>query len=285
MIKATADVAEFAALQGRPGVRQFVIVAVFRLETRRLGRTLLVREETGSTNDDAFDALTSGLPDGVTVVAGAQVRGRGRAGRAWTQVPGRGLAMSFALHPGCDARQAGTVPLAAGLAVARAAGALGVRAAIKWPNDVLAGGRKLAGVLCELRRAPAGGDAVVVGIGINVRHSAEEFPPELRSSATSLAIAGSDAAPEGVAATVLNAFEPLWDALQEGDRAAVLAAWSEHAAFWGEPVTVRTPSGPVTGVAQRLDEDGALVLRLESGAEATVLAGDLEPGATAGERA
>lgn len=249
-----------------------------RLTTRRLARTLLVRDETASTNDDAIEALAAGQPDGVTVVALAQVRGRGRAGRAWTQVPGRGLAMSFALRPGCGAQRAGLVPLAAGLAVARAAASLGVRAAIKWPNDVLVRGRKLAGVLCELRRAGADGDAVVVGTGVNVRHAAEDFPPELRASATSLAIEGANASLEDAAALVLNAFEPLWDELQEGDPAAVIAAWSALAAFWGEPVTVRTPSGPVSGVAQRLDEEGGLVLRLESGAETTVVAGDLEPG-------
>lgn len=251
------------------------------LATRRLGRTLLVRDETGSTNDDAFEALCAGLPDGVTVVAGEQLRGRGRAGREWVQAPGLGLAMSFALHPGCDARQAAATPLAAGLALARAATSLGARVALKWPNDVLANGRKLAGVLCELRRLPQGGEAVVVGVGVNVRHAEADFPAELRGTATSLALAGAEAGLEDVAARVLGEFEPLWDALQEGDRAAVLAAWSARAAFWGEPVTVRTPAGPVTGVAQRLDEDGGLVLRLESGAETTVVAGDLEPGSVA----
>lgn len=266
MAEATFDRARFAGV----------------LATRRLGRALIVRGETGSTNDDAFEALCAGMPDGVTVVADAQSRGRGRAGREWLHAPGLGLAMSFALHPGCDARQAGAVPLAAGLAVARAVGAFGARAALKWPNDVLAGGRKLAGVLCELRRAPAGGEIVVVGIGVNVRQAEADFPPALRGSATSLAMAGANAAVEDVAARVLSEFEPLWTELQEGDRAAVLRAWSERAAFWGEPVTVRTPAGPVGGVAQRLDADGALVLRLESGAETTVLAGDLEPGLPAG---
>lgn len=254
------------------------------LATRRLGRSLLVRERTGSTNDDAYEALCAGLPDGVTVVADVQERGRGRAGRAWSHAPGLGLAMSFALHPGCDARQAGVVPLAAGLALARAAAAQGVRAAIKWPNDVLAGGRKLAGVLCELRRWPGGGEVVVVGIGANVRHAAADFAPELRESATSLALAGADVPLEAFAARVLTEFEPLWAVVQEGDRAAVLAAWSERAAFWGEPVTVRTPAGPVTGVAQRLDPDGALVLRLESGVETTIVAGDLEAAAPPAER-
>jgi BirA family biotin operon repressor/biotin-[acetyl-CoA-carboxylase] ligase len=123
---------------------------------------------------------------------------------------------------------------------------------------------------------------VVVGVGVNVRQAEADFPPALRGSATSLAMAGANAAVEDVAARVLSEFEPLWTELQEGDRAAVLRGWSERAAFWGEPVTVRTPAGPVSGVAQRLDADGALVLRLESGAETTVLAGDLEPGLSAG---
>jgi BirA family biotin operon repressor/biotin-[acetyl-CoA-carboxylase] ligase len=252
-----------------------------RLATRSLGRALLVREETDSTNDDAYEALCGGQPDGVTVVAGEQRRGRGRDGRTWSQVSGRGLAMSFALHPGCDSRRAGLVPLAAGLAVARAAAAAGARPRIKWPNDVLVDGRKLAGVLCEIRRSPAGGEVVVVGIGVNVAHAPGDFPGEWRERSTSLAIVRAPRAIEDVAADVLNAFEPLWREVQEGDRAVVLDAWSELAAFWGEPVTVRTPAGSVAGVAQRLDEGGGLVLRLESGAEVTVLAGDLEAGAAA----
>jgi BirA family biotin operon repressor/biotin-[acetyl-CoA-carboxylase] ligase len=255
-----------------------------RLATRRLGRALIVRERTGSTNDDAFEAIGAGQPDGVAVVALAQERGRGRDGRGWAQVPGRGLAMSFALHPGCGPERAGLVPLAAGLAVARAASGLGARATIKWPNDVLVGGRKLAGVLCEMRRAPSGEDIVVVGTGVNVAHEMDDFPPELRETATSLALSGAPATLEDAAAAVLNAFEPLWTELQEGDPGAVLRAWSERAAFWGEPVSVRTPSGTVSGVAQRLDGNGGLVLRLESGAETTVLAGDVEPGAAVGRK-
>jgi len=247
------------------------------LGTRRLGRTLLVRESTGSTNDDAWDALAAGLGDGVVVVADRQTAGRGRAGRHWEHGEGLGLALSVALHLGCDVRQAGLIPLGAGLALAQAMSRLGAAPRLKWPNDVLIGGRKLAGVLCEVRRLPQGGDAVVIGVGVNVRHALADFAPELRATATSLRLAGVETTPEAVAAGFLEAFEPLWPELQEGDRAAVLGAWSSRAAYWGEPVTVRAPGGPVTGVAQRLDADGGLVLRLESGLEQVVLAGDLEP--------
>ena len=245
------------------------------LRTARFGRVLIARAETLSTNDDAWEALSGGLPDSVTVVADAQVRGRGRAGRVWTHAPGQGLALSVALHLGCDVRQAGVVPLVAGLALAEAASRLGASVRLKWPNDVLADGRKLAGVLCELRQPAAGGEAVVIGVGVNVRQEAGDFPAELRGTASSLAMLGIDAAPEDVAAEFLNALEPRWTQLQEGDRAALLGAWSERAAFWGEPVTVNAPDGVIIGVAQRLDDDGALVLRLESGIERRVVAGDL----------
>ncbi len=248
------------------------------LTTRQLGRTLLVRESAVSTNDEAWDAWGAGLGDGVTVIADVQSGGRGRAGRSWTHAPGLGLAMSVALHLGCDVRQAGILPLAVGLAIARACERLGVSARLKWPNDVLVSGRKIAGVLCEMRRDPRGGEVVVIGIGFDVRHRREDFPPELREIATSLAIEGTDVTLEVAAATILAALEPLWAEVQEGDRAAVLAAWSEAAAFWGEPVTVRTPAGETTGVAQRLDADGALVLRMDSGVETTIVAGDLETG-------
>ncbi len=254
---------------------------VDRLATRDFGFLTFALPEVESTNDEAIESFEDDLPHGVTIVAGAQTRGRGRSGRSWSQVPGAGLAMSFAFHARGAAGSLALVPLAAGLAVARAAGVFGVRASLKWPNDVLVGGRKLAGVLCEMRRG-ASGEVVVVGVGMNVRHAAADFPAELRETATSLAIAGADVALEDAAAEVLNAFEPLWEALQRGERAAVLDAWSERAAFWGEPVTVRTPAGPVTGVAQRLDPGGGLVLRLEGGAETTVLAGDVEPGVPVG---
>lgn len=252
-----------------------------RLATRRLGRALIARAETASTNDDVWDALAQGLPDGVTVVADAQTMGRGRLGRTWAHAPGLGLAMSVGLHLGCDRRPQGATALVAGLAVAEGLVSLGVRASLKWPNDVLLGGRKLAGVLCESRALPRG-DAVVVGIGLNVHQAESDFPSELRESAASLRRAGHDATIEDVAAAILNVLEPRWDALQEGDRAAVLAAWSAHSDMFGRPVTVRGAHGMVEGVARGLDADGGLVVRLESGVETVVVAGDVEPHAADG---
>jgi BirA family transcriptional regulator, biotin operon repressor / biotin---[acetyl-CoA-carboxylase] ligase len=246
------------------------------LATRHLGRTLIARSETASTNDLAWEAIAAGTADGTAVVADAQTQGRGREGRAWQMAPGKGLALSLVLHQGCDRRQAGILPLLAGLALARALEDLGVEATLKWPNDLLARGRKLSGILCESRRHPSGSDAAVVGVGVNVTQQRGDFPDELARFATSLAMEGCRTTREAVAAGFLNLLEPLWVELQEDGRDSVLEAWKRRAGFWGEVVTVRTPAGPVTGVARDLSADGGLVLRLESGGEVVALAGDLE---------
>jgi BirA family biotin operon repressor/biotin-[acetyl-CoA-carboxylase] ligase len=246
-----------------------------RLRTRRLGRTLIARAEAGSTNDVAWEALAQGAGEGVTVIADRQTLGRGREGRRWHQAPGRGLAMSVGLLRGCGPAAAGILPLGVGLALSRALERLGVATRLKWPNDLLAGVRKISGILCESRRVPLG-DAVVIGVGVNVAEQLDDFPAELRPSATSLAMEGCRVSREVVAAEVLNELEPLWRALEEGGEASILAAWRARAAFWGQPVTVRTPSGPLQGIARDLDASGGLILRLEGGREVTALAGDLE---------
>lgn len=251
------------------------------LATRRLGRTLLVRDTVASTNDAAWDALAGGAPDGAVVVAGAQTAGRGRAGRAWHHVPGRGLALSVLLHQGCDRRQVAMLPLVAGLALAVALERLGARPRLKWPNDVLLGGRKAAGLLAESRTTAAGTPAAVLGAGVNVSHAAADFPAELRARATSLAIEGVRAGRERVAAEFLNALEPRWDALQEGGREALLRGWSERCDAWDAPVVVRAPGGDVRGIARGLDPDGGLRIERADGTTVTVLAGDVGPDAGA----
>jgi BirA family biotin operon repressor/biotin-[acetyl-CoA-carboxylase] ligase len=246
------------------------------LRTRRLGHVLFARAEVDSTNDVAWELAQRGADDGTCVVAEVQIRGRGRHGRSWHTAPGHGLALSLLLHPGGDRAVLATVPLVAGLGLARALEGMGVAARLKWPNDLLVGGRKISGVLVESRRDADGADVVVMGVGVNVTQRLEDFPLELQGSATSLAREGVEATREQVAAGFLNALEPLWDEHQEGDPARTLEAWRRRAEFWGRPVSVTTPSGPVVGVARDLDERGGLVIEPQDGAAVTVYAGDLQ---------
>jgi BirA family biotin operon repressor/biotin-[acetyl-CoA-carboxylase] ligase len=252
-----------------------------RLRTDRLGRVLLAHAEVESTNDAAWESLAGGRPDGAVIVADVQRRGRGRAGRTWHTSPGRGLALSVLLRAEGAPRAPGLLPLAAGLALARGLEVLGARAALKWPNDLLIAGRKVAGILCE-SRGPA---ATVVGVGVNVAQSPADFPPEIALSATSLAMEGCSASREVVAAEFLNALEPLRAELLAGAGERVLEAWRARAGFWGRPVRVRTPGGPARGVARGVTSDGALLLEREDGGTIAVLAGDLETeGVEEGER-
>jgi BirA family biotin operon repressor/biotin-[acetyl-CoA-carboxylase] ligase len=245
------------------------------LTTRVLGRALILRDEAGSTNDVTWEAMTADGADGTTVIAERQPAGRGRAGRRWHLTPHRGLALSVALSSRGDRRETALLPLAAGLALAEALESLGADPELKWPNDVLIRGRKLAGILTESRRLPGRGDTVVVGVGVNVLDTREDLPLELREHTTSLAIEGVRTTREAVAAAFLDAFERRCDGLATGAREALLVAWSSRSRVWGRPVVVHAPTAIIRGVAIRLDPDGGLVVRDADGAETVVLAGDV----------
>ena len=245
------------------------------LSTRWLGRELIARHAVESTNDVVWDALAAGAPDGVVAVADLQTRGRGREGRLWHTPAGLGLAMSMLLRPGCERHTRTVLPLAAGLALARALEAAGADGRLKWPNDVLLGGRKVSGILCESRRGPDGDDAIVVGIGVNVLQRGSDFPDDLRPIATSLAIEGVSTDRETLAAGFLNGFEPLWTELDEAGPAGIIEAWRRRATFWGLTLTVRTPAGEVSGTARTLGEDGSLELVGADGAPMRIVAGDV----------
>jgi BirA family biotin operon repressor/biotin-[acetyl-CoA-carboxylase] ligase len=273
-----------------------------RLDTRRLGRRLSALAEHASTNDAAWEALAAGAPDGFVAVADTQTRGRGRMGRSWHMAAGKGLALSLLLRHGCDTRSLGVLPLLSGLALAVGFERLGLRAELKWPNDLLIHGRKVAGILCESRgteacvgeqaaaskgaaekhspggRAEAGADrrAAVVGIGVNVSQSSEDFLPTLRSTATSLALEGLAVEREAVAAEFINAFEPLWNECGALGADPLLARWRERASFWGQTVCVQTAAGELIGVARTLDHQGRLVVEQPSGERVSILAGDLD---------
>jgi BirA family transcriptional regulator, biotin operon repressor / biotin---[acetyl-CoA-carboxylase] ligase len=147
--------------------------------------------EAGSTNDVARDWALAGAPAGAVVVAARQIRGRGRRERVWDSPAGTGLYASFILRPGGHARQAPHLAILGGMAAYRALGEAGVQhLRVKWPNDILARDRKICGVLVEPRIGAEHIEFAVVGIGINVRHQPEDFPPDLRGRATSCLLEG-----------------------------------------------------------------------------------------------
>jgi BirA family biotin operon repressor/biotin-[acetyl-CoA-carboxylase] ligase len=199
---------------------------------------------TDSTNERAKQLAAAGAPHGTLVTAHEQTAGRGRQGRVWTAPPRSAVLMSVVLRE-LDER----LPLTAAVAVCDA---LPAGAAIKWPNDVWIGGRKVAGILVEGR--PQDGWAVV-GIGVNV--TTPDFPPELAETATSLRLAGIQDDPESVLASVLRSLDEWLGA----PPARVLDAWRERDALKGQ--RVRWSGGE--GVADGIDDSGALVVETPDG--------------------
>jgi len=152
---------------------------------------LVVLAETASSNDVAREVAEQGAPHGTAVLAEWQSAGRGRRGRSWIGRPGESLLASLVLRPSPGRSVSGALPLRVGLAAADACErTAGCRVAIKWPNDLLVGGRKLGGILCEAYSTGESG-FVVVGIGINVHGAPDAWPPEIAAAATSLDVAAA----------------------------------------------------------------------------------------------
>lgn len=163
--------------------------------------------ETASTNDVAHQWALAGAPEGAVVTAARQTRGRGRRERKWESPPGTGLYASFILRPGWPAKRAPDLAILAGMAAFRALKEIGVpNLRVKWPNDILACGKKICGVLVEPRIGEGHVEFAVVGIGINVGQGPEEFSPELRSTATSCRLEGSTISVDGMLEVLVESF-------------------------------------------------------------------------------
>lgn len=248
---------------------------------------LEVVEEIGSTNAEMIRLAGLGAPDRSVLLAEYQAAGRGRLGRSWVAPPRTQVAVSVLLRPGAVSPTLfGWLPLVTGLAVRDGlAAAGGVDVTLKWPNDVLVDGRKLAGILAEMTTVPGGGDfdirlpALVVGMGINVGLTREQLPVP---HATSLALAGGTTDRDAVARAVLEALarrHAQWRACDRGSGSSIsdglMAEYSAACSTLGADVRVELPGAQVrTGRADRVDRDGRLVVVTQDG-EFTVAAGDV----------
>jgi BirA family biotin operon repressor/biotin-[acetyl-CoA-carboxylase] ligase len=252
-----------------------------RLETRWLGRTLHWFESTDSTNRVALELAQRGAPHGAAVIAEGQTAGRGRLGRAFFSPPFTNLYTSLVLRPEIALPEAPTWILGAAVAVADAvAVTVGDESAvaIKWPNDVLLGGRKTSGILMELGAEGARVSHLVLGIGVNLNVERELFPEDFRAHATSLR-SHSGRTVDRVAFTVrlYHALEGVLDAQARGGFAAVRPRFEARFRMPGREIRVSDGARVVGGTCLGIDDDGALrIAGAGSGGEVTrVLAGDV----------
>ena len=248
----------------------------------RLWSRLDVLAETGSTNDDLLAAARAGAAEGAVLAAEHQTRGRGRQGRQWVSRASSALIFSVLLRPAAvPPADRGWLPLLTGVAVARALRQqAGVDAALKWPNDVLADGAKLAGILAE-----QAGEAIVMGVGLNVAATRDELPPPGPGAlpATSLALLGRrpdrlvrEALLIGILAELEDWYRR-WTRPSPGDTEAsgLRAEYLRLSATVGREVRVELPGGmALTGVASGIDPVGRLIVDTAAG-PAAVSAGDV----------
>ncbi len=227
-----------------------------------------------STNDWLKEASRQGLPEWSLALADSQTAGRGRHGRAWASPRGN-LYLSVLLRPRLPADRVGLLPLLAGVAVAETAGAWGIEARLKWPNDVVVGGQKLAGILVEGVSGGGGLEAAVVGVGLNLLQELGGVPEDVRRSAASVeALAGRLLAPVAAAACVLGRLRAWYDVLGLTPQ-TVVEAWRRLSVpWWGRPVEVRSGAEAIRGVAEGIEERGGLVLQREDGSRVVLFAGE-----------
>ena len=246
-------------------------------KTRVIGREIQVFEETTSTNDVVTRLAQDGVKEGVVVFAESQTKGRGRRGREWTSPARKGLWFSVLLRPAIQPQAATQLTIASATALARAITLhTGIVPEIKWPNDILIGGKKLAGILTEMSAELDHLNEVILGIGINVNSELSDFPIALRKIATSLRIeAGHMVDRAGLAVVILRELDRDYERIKNGEFEVVAEQWQQHCTTIGAQVSIRVGDRVVRGRAEALDADGALLLRGQHGHLERIVGGDV----------
>lgn len=246
------------------------------LDTKWAGRFLLSFDRLDSTNIRAKQEAENGAAEGTLVIADMQTAGRGRRGRSWNSPAGCNLYFTLILRPCCAPDKASGVTLLMALAVAESIRTgCGVKAQIKWPNDIVVNGRKVCGILTEMSAEPGKIHYVVIGVGINV--GLQEFPPELAETAASLqAECGREVSKVLLLADSMRAFEKYYDGFQQSaDLSGIWEKYNSLLVNRDREVRVLDPKGEFCGVARGINEKGDLLVERKDGSLAEVYAGEV----------
>jgi len=239
----------------------------WELGTAAIGHRCLVYQETASTNDVAWQLNGSSEREGVAVFAESQTRGRGRHGRSWADAPGKGLLLSVLLTPDLPVEMSNALTVLGGVSVCEAIQSLtGIAAHLKWPNDVVVSGRKLAGIIVETRgvetQSPA---AFVLGVGINVGQRKDEFPAELREKAASISMIADAPRRVEIARSLLRNLDRRYRELCRGETDDLEKAWRTRCTAGSDVITLEHDGQAYTGRVVDVDLRDGLILQLPSG--------------------
>jgi len=248
------------------------------LKTRIIGKRIDYRPITVSTNTDAFALARGDAPEGTCVLADVQTGGRGRLGRKWLAPPGGAILTSVILRPRIPPVHAPMITLAAGVAVNRAIRRVtDLDPHIKWPNDILIGDRKVAGILTEMAAESDRVHFVIVGIGVNVNLEMKDMPDEILQIATSLKIeTGRAVSRNYLLISLYQEIEGAYRRFVQQGPPAIVEEWENLARIRGRAISATTATGAkVAGTAIGLDDDGALLIKTGGGAIYRINAGDV----------
>jgi len=249
-----------------------------QLNTKIIGRYLVTLALTSSTNAEAFRLAEEGAAEGTVVTADEQNKGKGRLGRTWSSPPGANLYCSAILRPQIKPFEAPQLTFLSAVAVARAIKQVsGLNPEIKWPNDVLIGGKKVAGLLNEMSAETDGINFVILGIGVNLNMTADQFPDDLRHPATSLYLErGAKIGRARFTALLLNELDRLYAGFLDCGFAQVRQEWQELCNAAGHEVVVSNLGcADIRGRFAGIDSDGALLAQLPDGTIERILSGDV----------
>ena len=249
------------------------------LACQLVGSRIILLDEADSTNLQACRLGDEGADDGLVVIADRQSSGKGRMGRRWESPGGVNLYASILLRPPVLPFEAPKLTFLSAVAVCRAIkNCTGLQPTVKWPNDILLNGAKVAGLLNEMSSETDQVHYVVLGIGVNLNMRAEQFPDDLRYPATSLAIA-TDKAVSRLAFTrsLLQELDGLYQTYLEQGSVPIFAAWTELCDLTGKRVQVDCNNLLIEGTMVGLGDDGALLVRTSAGKIESIYAGDVRP--------
>jgi len=242
----------------------------------RFGGSIHYFDTTDSTNTVALRLARDGAAEGTVVIAETQTKGRGRLGRAWISPPFRNLYLSIVLRPRVAIAEAPRLGLVVGLATAEAVAEWAPRAALKWPNDVLLDGRKVAGILMEMEAEEDRVGVVIAGIGVNLNLAADDLPADLRDKATSLGAAvGAPIDRAAFAGRLLARLEERYDQCLQHGFATLRPLWNRLSCLAGREVEIDDGGRRHRGVVCGLADDGTLQLRDAAGHTIAIVAGDV----------
>jgi BirA family biotin operon repressor/biotin-[acetyl-CoA-carboxylase] ligase len=245
------------------------------LRTKAIGKEIHFSQELTSTNTLAMGLAADGVPEGTVVIAETQTSGKGRLGRKWISTKGN-LYLSVVLRPNIPIHKAPLITLTGAVAVASAIRTTsGLEAGIKWPNDILISGKKVCGLLTEMSAEQDRIRHIVLGIGVDVNMEMGELPPDVRSLSTTLAAeAGAKINRTALLQQVLRDLERWYQKFLAND-GDVLDEWKKLNITVGNRITVSGAGEALNGLAQGVDSDGRLIVRLDNGTVRTLAAGDV----------